>query len=143
MKIVLFEITEKGQLDKILRKWQPPKPDCSPLIKTGKPMKFEKLISLFFIILIGIILALIMLLLEYFYVYYIKPSISTMPLSTPIQKDDEVILELKSILKECDDGSLNSIKCLTLILNKLKDWRRHESLLLWGLKVITNQINQT
>ena len=58
-------------------------------------------------------------------------------------KDDEVILELKSILKECDDGSLNSIKCLTLILNKLKDWRRHESLLLWGLKVITNQINQT
>ena len=142
MKIVLFEITEKGQLDKILRKWQPPKPDCSPLIKTGKPMKFEKLISLFFIILIGIILALIMLLLEYFYVYYIKPSISTMSLSTPIQKDDEVILELKSILRECD-GSLNSIKCLTLILNKLKDWRRHESLLLWGLKVITNQINQT
>ena len=141
MKIVLFEITEKGQLDKILRKWQPPKPDCSPLIKTGKPMKFEKLISLFFIILIGIILALIMLLLEYFYVY-IKPSISTMSLSTPIQKDDEVILELKSILRECD-GSLNSIKCLTLILNKLKDWRRHESLLLWGLKVITNQINQT
>lgn len=119
MKIVLFEITEKGQLDKILRKWQPPKPDCSPLIKTGKPMKFEKLISLFFIILIGIILALIMLLLEYFYVY-IKPSISTMSLSTPIQKDDEVILELKSILRECD-GSLNSIKCLTLILNKLKD----------------------
>ena len=142
MKIVLFEITENGQLDKILRKWQPPKPDCSPLIKTGKPMKFEKLISLFFIILIGIILALIMLLLEYFYVYYIKPSISTMSLSTPIQKDDEVILELKSILRECD-GSLNSIKCLTLILNKLKDWRRHESLLLWGLKVITNQINQT
>ena len=141
MKIVLFEITENGQLDKILRKWQPPKPDCSPLIKTGKPMKFEKLISLFFIILIGIILALIMLLLEYFYVY-IKPSISTMSLSTPIQKDDEVILELKSILRECD-GSLNSIKCLTLILNKLKDWRRHESLLLWGLKVITNQINQT
>ena len=141
MKTVLFEITEKGQLDKILRKWQPPKPDCSPLIKTGKPMKFEKLISLFFIILIGIILALIMLLLEYFYVY-IKPSISTMSLSTPIQKDDEVILELKSILRECD-GSLNSIKCLTLILNKLKDWRRHESLLFWGLKVITNQINQT
>ena len=120
MKIVLFEITENGQLDKILSKWQPPKPDCSPLIKTGKPMKFEKLISLFFIILIGIILALIMLLLEYLYVYYIKPSISTMPLSTPIQKDDEVILELKSILRECD-GSLNSIKCLTLILNKLKD----------------------
>lgn len=120
MKIVLFEITENGQLDKILRKWQPPKPDCSPLIKTGKPMKFEKLISLFFIILIGIILALIMLLLEYFYVYYIKPSISTMSLSTRIQKDDEVILELKSILRECD-GSLNSIKCLTLILNKLKD----------------------
>ena len=142
MKIVLFEITENGQLDKILRKWQPSKPDCSPLIKTGKPMKFEKLISLFFIILIGIILALIMLLLEYFYVYYIKPSISTMSLSTPIQKDDEVILELKSILRECD-GSLNSIKCLTLILNKLKDWRQHGSLLLWGLKVITNQINQT
>ena len=82
-----------------------------------------------------------MLLLEYLYVY-IKSSISTMPLSTPIQKDDEVILELKSILRDCD-GSLNSIKCLTLILNKLKDWRRHESLLLWGLKVITNQINQT
>ena len=118
MKKILFEITEKGQLDKILRKWQPPKPDCAPLRKTGKPMKFEKLISLFFIILIGIILALIVLLFEYLY-NHIKLSIST-PVSNQAKKDDEIILELKSILKECD-GTLNSVKRLTSILNKLRE----------------------
>ena len=118
MKKILFEITEKGQLDKILRKWQPPEPDCAPLQKTGKPMKIEKLISLYFILLIGIILALIMLLLEYLY-NYIKPSIST-SISDQAHKDDEIIVELKSLLKECH-GSLNSVKRLASILNKLRD----------------------
>ena len=40
------------------------KPDCTPLINTGKPLSMEKLSTAFIIILSGITLALVSLLLE-------------------------------------------------------------------------------
>ena len=64
MKQIIFEITENGQLNKLLKKWTLPKPDCNPIHKDGKPLSFEKMISLFIISMIGIFIAINMLIIE-------------------------------------------------------------------------------
>ena len=67
MKQIMIDMLEQGTLDRILRKWQPPEADCEPLRRSGQSMKFEKLISLFFIVLFGILLAAITFILENVY----------------------------------------------------------------------------
>ena len=64
MKQIIFEITENGQLNKLLKKWTMPKPNCKPIHKEGKPLSLEKMISLFIISMIGIFIALIILIIE-------------------------------------------------------------------------------
>ena len=64
MKHVIFEIKENGQLNKLLKKWMVPKPDCRPIYKQGKPLSLEKMISLFIISMIGILIAIIILIIE-------------------------------------------------------------------------------
>ena len=64
MKQIIFEITENGQLNKLLKKWTVPSPDCRPIHKEGKPLSLEKMISLFIISMIGIFIAIIILIIE-------------------------------------------------------------------------------
>ena len=64
MKQIIFEITENGQLNKLLKKWTMPKPNCKPIHKEGKPLSLEKMISLFIISMIGIFIAIIILIIE-------------------------------------------------------------------------------
>ena len=64
MKQIIFEITENGQLNKLLKKWTVPKPDCSPIHKDGKPLSMEKIVSLFIISIIGTFSAIIILIIE-------------------------------------------------------------------------------
>ena len=64
MKHVIYDITEKGHLFQMKKHWKTMKPDCTPLINTGKPLSMEKLSTAFIIILSGIALALVSLLLE-------------------------------------------------------------------------------
>ena len=89
---------EQGTLDRILRKWQPPEADCEPLRRSGQSMKFEKLISLFFIILFGILLAAITFILEN--VYFKLMNLDNNDNPPPISNNDEIILKLKSALKD-------------------------------------------
>ena len=63
---VILKMFESGMLNNILQRWKIEEPDCSPLITTGKPLDFTKLISIFFIIILGVLLAIIMVLFENF-----------------------------------------------------------------------------
>ena len=63
---VILKMFESGMLNNILQRWKIEEPDCSPLIRTGKPLNFKKLISIFFIIGLGVLLAMIVLLFENF-----------------------------------------------------------------------------
>ena len=63
---VILKMFESGMLNNILQRWKIEEPDCSPLITTGKPLDFTKLISIFFIIGLGVLLAIIVVLFENF-----------------------------------------------------------------------------
>ena len=60
----ILNMLENGKLSNILQRWKIKEPDCSPLIKKGKPLNIRKLISIFFIIGLGILLTIIVMLLE-------------------------------------------------------------------------------
>ena len=64
MRQVIQEIINKGQLARIKEKWKVSKPDCSPVLRQGKPLTFEKLVSPFMIVGLACILALISLIFE-------------------------------------------------------------------------------
>ena len=98
MKQIMIDMLEQGTLDRILRKWQPPEADCEPLRRSGQSMKFEKLISLFFIILFGILLAAITFILENVYFELMNSDSNDNP--PPISNNDEIILKLKSALND-------------------------------------------
>ena len=64
MRHIIFQMTESGQLNKLLKKWSVPEHNCSPLHKEGKSLGLEKMISLFIISLIGISIGFIILIIE-------------------------------------------------------------------------------
>ena len=64
MKQVILQMTEAGQLNELLKKWSVPEPDCSSLDKEGKPLGWEKMISLFILSIIGICIGFIILIIE-------------------------------------------------------------------------------
>ena len=73
MKQVIFEMKENGQLNKLLKKWAIPKPDCGPIQKEGTPISLEKIISLLIISMIGILLAIIIVIIENIILCVYKP----------------------------------------------------------------------
>ena len=73
MNNVIKKMYENGELDKILKKWKISKPDCSPLLRTGKSVKLEKIVPLFVLISLGVCLAVIVMILEVVFEYY-KPT---------------------------------------------------------------------
>ena len=62
----ILKMFENGKLRIILQRWKIKEPDCSPIIREGKPLNFKKLISIFFIIGLGVLMAIIVLLFENF-----------------------------------------------------------------------------
>ena len=78
---------ENGKLRNILQRWKIEEPDCSPLIREGKPLNFKKLISIFFIIGLGVLLAIIVVLFENFQHNILKKK------NYPNKVNDDLILE--------------------------------------------------
>ena len=64
MRHIIFQMTETGQLNKLLKQWSVPEHNCSPLHKEGKSLGLEKMISLFIISVIGISIGFIILIIE-------------------------------------------------------------------------------
>ena len=55
------DITETGKLERMEKKWIQPKPDCSPVLVTGKVLDFEKLAGPFMVFIFGLVVALIIM----------------------------------------------------------------------------------
>ena len=64
MKQIIFEITERGHLHQLHQKWELPRPDCGELHRSGNSLSWQKLISVFIIVIIGISTALVILFIE-------------------------------------------------------------------------------
>ena len=70
-------MTVNGLLNRFLRKWTLPKPDCRPIYEEGTALSLEKMISLFIISMIGIFIAIIIMINEkIFYEYKPKKQVS-------------------------------------------------------------------
>ena len=124
MKQILIEMLEQGTLARILRKWQPPEADCEPLLRTGQSMKFEKLISLFVIVIFGILLAIITFILENVYFYLMNSNNADD--STTISNNNELILKLILVLKDVNvrldancSVDISSIKLIRNVYNEI------------------------
>ena len=87
------KMSENGELVKIMKKWKVNKPDCSPVLMSGDPVKFEKLAPLFMIVAIGLFLSAFLIILESI-VYYFQSN------SKPFKKENLELLRFKLILKE-------------------------------------------
>ena len=76
MKHVILDMTQTGHLHRINTKWDKfTQRDCKPLVKKGNPLNFEKLSSLFFISLFGLLMAIFSLFLEYLFSSFQKKDI--------------------------------------------------------------------
>ena len=64
LKSKVLDMIQNGELQKLIKKWENKEPDCSSLDKKGKPLTFQKLISLFLIIAIGCLLVLFIFIVE-------------------------------------------------------------------------------
>ena len=71
MKRTIQDIIGNGELQRIKMKWKTKTLDCKSTSKGGKPLSFEKSISLFILIFLGTILALILFILEIIFKNYL------------------------------------------------------------------------
>ena len=64
MNKVFLKMDVTGKLHRMSQKWKINEPNCQPLIRKGNPLSFEKLVSLFLILVIGVICSLIVMIYE-------------------------------------------------------------------------------
>ena len=64
MNKAFLKMDVSGQLHRMSQKWKINEPNCQPLIRKGNPLNFEKLVSLFLILVIGVICSLIVMIYE-------------------------------------------------------------------------------
>ena len=83
----ILKMFENGKLKNILQRWKIKEPDCIPMIREGKPLNFKKLISIFFIMGLGVILAIIVVLFENFQHNFLKKK------NYPNKVNEDLILE--------------------------------------------------
>ena len=112
MKQVIFDITEKGQLQLMNNRWAINKPDCTPLRNKGKPLSIQKLFLVFTVCMIGILFTLVTLFVERWY-FKPKKSINSMKVETPKIEINiswqkvQIILETFSSEKDIRNGIIH------------------------------------
>ena len=74
MKHLIYDLTEKGQVHKMKKKWEIEKLDCTPLRNTGKPLSMKKMSTAFIFIMSGMVLALLSLFIEVTFSLYVPKS---------------------------------------------------------------------
>ena len=116
MKNVIKKMYENGELDKILKKWKISKPDCSPLLRTGKSVKLEKIVPLFVLISLGVCLAVIVMLIEVVFDQY-KPT-----KFEPTEHDD--LLRFKLIIDEAHKTLHSNCRPNNHLLNMVENSAR-------------------
>ena len=79
------DITESGKLERLQKKWMKPKPDCSPILLTGKVLNFQKLAGPFMVFIVGLVITLFVVIAEVI-VAYVKPRNGQMRGEKPSSK---------------------------------------------------------
>ena len=125
MKQIISEIMENGQLDKLIKKWTLPKPDCRPIQKEGKPLSLEKMISLFIISIIGIFIAIIIIIIENVFHAY-KPMKRASIKESNNMKLQRLFMKLQNNLNDEDFSHEKPITMEKLI----KEIQNHNDLLI-------------
>ena len=109
MNNIIKKMYENGEMDKIFKKWKISKPDCSPVLRSGKSVRLEKLAPLFMIVGFGVILAVILVFLEII-ISCIKPKKETEP------KFNSELLRFKLIINEAHKAiQSNNTPCSYLL----------------------------
>ena len=108
MRQIIFELTERGQLDQLQKKWEDSQPDCSILHRSGNALGWQKIMTVFVIIIMGILMAFVTLVIEKMYhrnYQGIFHSNSTKCLS--VKKINKI--RLQAILREINSSLNNDI----------------------------------
>ena len=50
------DIKESGTLERIQKIWTKPKPDCAPILVTGKNINYQKIAGVFLLLILGLVL---------------------------------------------------------------------------------------
>ena len=106
MRQIIVGITQRGQLDQLQKKWEIPKPNCHPSYRSGNPLCWKKLFSVFIIIIMGISMALVTLIIEKMYYHNYQENINLDTTKCLSVKEINKI-KLQDTLKKID-SSLNN-----------------------------------
>ena len=122
---IIIEMTVNGQLNRFLRKWTLPKPDCKPIYEAGASLSLEKMISLFIISMIGIFIAIVTIIIEnIFHAYKPKKHVSIKEANN--MKLQRLFMKLQKNLNDDDFFNESPITMRTL----LKEIQNHNDLLI-------------
>ena len=111
----ILKMIESGKLKNILQRWEIEEPDCLPLIRKGKPLNFNKLISIFFIIGFGVLLAFIVVFFENF-----QHNLSKKKNGPNNVRDDEFLrfkLIIAEVQKNADQNKIPASGVINLLLD--------------------------
>ena len=125
MKKAMNDMLENGQIYKLTKKWEVAQRSCEPLLKKGRPMGIEKTVSLFLVLVIGMIFALVTMIFEY---VGHQDEVDTKNYNVEEDELDVAKTNLECRIKEVQDNldikALNdladSIKTLKSLLNREK-----------------------
>ena len=129
MKQVIIEMTVNGLLNRFLRKWTLPKPDCRPIYEEGTALSLEKMISLFIISMSGTFIAIIIMITEkIFYEYKPKKQVSMKEAND--MKLQRLFLKLQNILSNKEFFHESTMKEL------IQETQNHNDLLIDPFNIV-------
>ena len=137
MKQIIIDMTVNGQLNRLIRKWTLPKPDCRPIYEEGTALSLEKMISLFIISMIGIFIAIITMITEkIFYEYKPKKQVSIKEANN--MKLQRLFLKLQNILSNHEFFHESTMKEL------IKETQNHNDLLIdtFDIEVVEDEFEE-
>ena len=122
MRQLVFEMTERGQLNQVLKKWEDTKPDCGAILRSGNPLSWQKLITVFVIVKMGIIISLAILFIEKMHHTFLYKNCLNVQEANMI-KLQHVLMKIECNLKDENNVKLSTIETL------VQEMKHYDSLL--------------
>ena len=119
LKSKVLDMIQNGELQKLIKKWENKEPDCSSLDKKGKPLTFQKLVSLFFIIAFGCLLVL--------FIFIVETCTSTLFWRKDTLNDNALAkfsITLANIQESLKNGGCPSSQSLYLLIHHSEELRK-------------------
>ena len=113
---VLNKMFENGQIKRIFEEWKVREPSCRPLLQTGNPLDLKKLISIFMIMCLGFLLALLILAYELFNSQ--KPNIDEQDMD--FMRFEMIIYDIYKSLSKKTRPNIGQLTLLQDVLGKIK-----------------------